>query len=516
MQRRDLCKWTVAAGLTGLNNAQAAAAGETAELHAAGAAELGRRMTEGKLDAATLAQACLGRIGAIDRGGPALRAVLALNPEAGAIAAELDGERQAGKVRGPLHGIPVLLKDNIATGDRMATTMGSLALEGVRCRSDAALVTRLRAAGAVILGKSNLSEWCNARSFNSIAGWSAVGGLTRNPYALDRVCGGSSSGSAAAVAAGLVPLAVGTETDGSIVCPASICGLVGVKPTVGWTSREGMLMISEQQDTAGPLARSVHDAALLLDALATSPQATRTADSLRPDALRGKRLGIATEFLVRDPATRAVFAQALAVLRARGATLVEVQIPHRDRYGESAFLLMMHGLKVHLEAWLAGYAIDAPIRNLADVIAFNKRQAPREMALFGQEVMEKIQSRAPMSASEVQRALAQVRRYAAHDGIDAILGREKLHALIGTTSVPGWPSDPARRPRPDGGFTSPAAAAGYPHVTVPAGHVGELPVGLSFVGTAWTEANLMSMAFDFEQATRARRAPRFWRSPTAA
>lgn len=333
-----------------------------------------------------------------------------------------------------------------------------------------------------------------------------MGGLTRNPYVLDRVCGGSSSGSGAAVSAGLAPLAIGTETDGSVVCPASICGLVGVKPTVGWSGRDGMLMVSEIQDAAGPLARSVLDAALLLDALATTP---RIAAGLKPGALRGKRLGIATEYLVRDPATRSVFAKALGVLKERGATLVEVEIPNRDRYGESAWMLMVHGFKVNLEAWLAEYAIDAPIRNLADVIAFNKAQAAREMPLFGQEILEKFQARALMSSNAIQRAQANVKRYAAEDGIDAVLKKERLDALIGTTSVPGWFSDPVRRPHPDGGFTTPAAAAGYPHVTVPMGHVGHLPVGLSFVGTAWSEAGLMSMAYDFEQATLARRLPEF-------
>ena len=510
MERRDFICGAVAAGANAVSPSWAAGP----DLQQATVAELSGRIAAGSLDAATLTAVCLDRIKAVNEDGPMLRAILAVNAEAGAIAAALDRERRRGEPPGPLHGIPIVLKDNIATGDTMPTTMGSLALDGVRCRRDAPLVQRLRAAGAVILGKSNLSEWCNARSFNSIAGWSGKGGLTRNPYVLDRVCGGSSSGSAAAVAAGLVPLAIGTETDGSIVCPASICGLVGVKPTVGWSSQAGILTISDAQDAAGPLARSVHDAAWLLDVMASAPQARPVAAQLRGDSLRGKRLGIATEYLVRDTATRAAFAQALDVLKARGATLVEVRIPNRDRYGESGWQLMVHGLKANLQAWLADYPIEPPIRNLADVIAFNKANAAREMPQFGQEVLEKIESRALMSADAVQRARATLQRYAAIGGIDAILQKEKLDALIGTTSIPGWPSDPARRPRPDSGFTSPAASAGHPHVTVPAGHVGMLPVGLSFVGTAWSEAELMSMAYDFEQATQARRAPRFMPAQT--
>lgn len=505
MERRDFIQMAVAACAHTAAPSRAAAP----DPQQASVAQLCSQIADGSLDAATLTAACLDRIKAIDQAGPMLRAVLTVNPEAGAIAAALDGKRRRGEPLGPLHGIPVVLKDNIATGDTMPTTVGSLALDGVRCSRDAALVQRLRAAGAVILGKSNLSEWCNARSFNSIAGWSGKGGLTRNPHALDRVCGGSSSGSAAAVAAGLVPLAIGTETDGSIVCPASICGLVGVKPTVGWSSLAGVLTISDAQDAAGPLARSVHDAALLLDAMASAPEARPVAAQLRSGSLRGRRLGIATEYLVRDAATRAVFAQALDVLKARGATLVEVRIPNRDRYGDSGMQLMVHGLKANLAAWLAEYPVEPPIRNLADVIAFNKAHAAREMAHFGQEVLEAIESRALMSADAVQRARATLRRYAATEGMDAVLQKERLDALVGTTSIPGWPSDPARRQRPDNGFTSPAAAAGYPHVTVPAGHVGLLPVGLSFVGTAWSEAELMAMAYDFEQATQARRAPRF-------
>jgi amidase len=505
MERREFIQGTVAAGAHALSPGWAAGP----DLQQASVAELCSRIADGSLQASALTAACLARIRAIDQDGPALRALITVNPEAGAIAAALDGQHRRGEPLGKLHGIPIVLKDNIATADAMPTTMGSLALEGVRCHHDAALVQRLRAAGAVILGKSNLSEWCNARSFDAIAGWSGMGGLTRNPFVLDRVCGGSSSGSAAAVAAGLVPLAIGTETDGSIVCPASICGLVGVKPTVGWCSLAGILTISDAQDAAGPLARSVHDAALLLDAMASAAQARPVAAQLKSGSLQGKRLGIATEYLVRDSATRAVFAQALKLLQARGATLVEVRIPNRDRHGESGWQLMMHGLKANLQSWLADYPIAPPIRSLADVIAFNKANAAREMPLFGQEVLEKIEARALMSADAVQRARATLQRHAAIEGIDAVLQKEKLDALIGTTSIPGWLSDPARRTRPDSGFTSPAAAAGYPHVTVPAGQVGLLPVGLSFVGTAWSEPQLMSMAYEFEQAVQARRTAAF-------
>jgi amidase len=471
---------------------------------------LARRVASGKLSAATLSADCLARIDAIDRNGPALRSVLAVNPDAAALAVALDREQAQGKLRGPLHGLPLLIKDSIATGDRMPTTMGSLALEGIRARRDAVLVQRLRAAGALVIGKSNLTEWCNARSSNSIAGWSALGGLTRNPHVLDRVCGGSSSGSAAAVAAGLVPLGVGTESDGSIVCPASICGVVGVKPTLGMVSQDGMLVFSAIQDCAGPIARSVRDAALLLEAMAEPQHAlVGLAGKLERGALRGRRLGIAKDYLVRHEGTRRVFAQAVDRLAALGATIVEVSIPNRDRYGESSWHLLVHGVKTNVPGWLAEFALHAPIRDLPDLIAFNRSHADRELALFGQEVLEKMHAQQLPGEAVRVRAIAACRRYAGEEGIDAALKAQRLDALIAPTSIPGWHSDPARRPKRDNSFTSPAAVAGYPHVTVPMGAVGRLPVGISFVGTAWSEALLMSLAYDFEQASQARRAPEF-------
>jgi amidase len=510
MQRRDLIRWGMAAGLAAPSAWASALAAEPPALAERDALDLARQMGQGQLDVQALLAACLQRIDTLDRAGPALRSILCVHPKAGELAAKLDRERKAGKAAGLLHGLPLVIKDSIATSDGMPTTAGSLALEGVRGRRDAALVQRLRAHGALILGKSNLSEWCNLRSFNSTAGWSAVGGLTRNPHALDRVCGGSSSGSAAAVAAGLVPLAVGTETDGSIVCPASICGVVGIKPTVGMVSQAGMFTISTIQDTAGPLARTVRDAALLLEAMAEPERAPRGLwQQLERGALRGKRLGIATEYVVRDRATRAVFEQALARLKELGAVVVEVDIPNRHRYGESSWKLMAHGVTTHLPLWLADYLPDAPIRNLRDLVAFNKQHAARELGLFGQETLEKLQGRAPMDEADHARAVANCRRFAGEEGIDAVLRAERLDALIAPTSIPGWPSDPARRPKRDGGFTSPAAVAGYPHVTVPMGAVGRLPVGLSFVGTAWSEPALLALAYDFEQATLARRAPQF-------
>ena len=499
MERRDLLKWTFA---TGLLAPAPALARDSAPIQWLDVDALQLHMADARLTSASLASACLERVRALDQNGPALRSILQINPDTAVLAAALDGERRGGKLRGPLHGIPLVIKDCIATGDRMPTTMGSLALAGIRASRDAALVTRLREAGAVVLGKSNLTEWCNGRSFNSIAGWSAVGGLTRNPHDLERVCGGSSSGSAAAVAAGLVPLAVGTESEGSIVCPASICGVVGVKPTVGLISRSGMLVFSEVQDTPGPIARSVRDAAHLLEALA-EPRAGRApyANGLREGALEGKRLGVAPEFLVRDAQSRALFERAVAVLKARGATLVEVSIPNTDRYGEPAWRLLVHGFKQNLAAWLQDYAPAATVRSLADVIAFNKANAAQEMALFGQEMLVKMESKPLLEAKVYQDALDTVRRYAGREGLGAVLAEHKLDALIGITSIPGWQSDPKRRPASGASLVGPAAAAGYPHVTVPAGTINGMPVGLSFVGGAWREAELLALAYDFEQAS---------------
>ncbi len=521
MDRRDFVRLGLAAGSTAAlaQTARAAVAAGDAILEA-GVREQQATLQAGKLTAVGLAQRYLARIAAIDKAGPRLNAVIELNPDALAIAADLDRERKDGKVRGPLHGIPVLLKDNIATADRMSTSAGSLALDGVRASRDAFVAQRLRAAGAVILGKTNLSEWANMRSTHSTSGWSGRGGQTRNPYALDRNPSGSSSGSGAAMAASLATLAVGTETDGSIVSPASTCGIVGVKPTLGLVSRSGIIPIAHSQDTAGPMTRSVADAALLLAALAgADPQDGATAASrgkpadfaaaLRSDGLQGKRIGVARNFFGSSTAVDAVVEAELAVLKAQGAVLVDVQVPNTDKYGDSELAVLLAEFRPDLEAWLAAYAPHAPVRTMADVIAFNEKQAARELRFFGQEHLVAAQGKPGLDDQAYRAALANNHRYARGEGIDQVLRAEKLDALVAPTGGVAWLTDYINGDHYGGSFSSPAAVAGYPHVTVPAGQVHGLPVGISFVGTAWSDAALIGMAYAYEQASRRRRAPAY-------
>ncbi len=481
------------------------------------------RMDAGRLTARTLAAACLARIEAIDRKGPRIASVIEVNPDALAIAAERDRERKAGQLRGPLHGIPVLLKDNIATRDRMSTSAGSLALANVPAPRDAFVVAQLREAGAVILGKTNLSEWANFRSTRSTSGWSARGGLTRNPYALDRSASGSSSGSAAAVAANLAPVAVGTETDGSITSPASKCGLVGIKPTVGLVSRDGIVPIAASQDTAGPMARTVADAAALLSVMAgPDPRdaATREAKFERDytrflvrDGLRGARIGVARDYVSGNDRVQAVFDRAVAQLKALGAQVVDpVELPPPSAYEDAEFEVLLHEFKAGLAAYLAEFASSAPIRNVADLIAFNERERAREMPHFGQELLVMAEARGGLDSPVYREALAKGRRATRDEGIDKALAEHKLDALVAPTGGPAWLIDLVNGDSHSGGFTSPAAVAGYPHVTVPMGEVSGLPVGLSFVGGAWSEPTLLRLAYAFEQATHHRRAPAFARS----
>ncbi|MCS0612199.1 amidase [Massilia kyonggiensis] len=518
MDRRDFVRLGLAAS---------AAAGVTApvagkELDAvldAGVREQQALMETGKLTAKTLAHRYLARIAAVDRAGPRLNAVIELNPDAVRIATDLDRERKAGKVRGPLHGIPVLLKDNIATGDKMSTSAGSLALDGVRAARDAFVAARLRTAGAVILGKTNLSEWANMRSTHSVSGWSGRGGQTRNPYALDRNTSGSSSGSGAAMAAALATLAIGTETDGSIVSPASICGIVGIKPTLGLVSRSGIIPIAHSQDTAGPMTRTVADAALLLAAIAgadpddaaTGTMQGKPADyaaALRTDGLRGRRIGVARNFF-NNPAVNAVIEAELAILSAQGATLVDVQVPNVDKYGDTELEVLLSEFRPDLEAYLAVYAPHAPVKTMDDVIAFNDKHAARELRHFGQEHLIAAAARPGLDAKAYRDALANNHRYSREEGIDQILREEKLDALVAPTGGTGWLTDYINGDHDGPGFSSPAAVAGYPHVTVPAGFVHGLPVGLSFVGGAWSEAALIAMAYAYEQASQRRRAPTY-------
>jgi amidase len=516
--------------------ATAAATGPTAEggaasfpLAEATIDDLGRRMASGELTARRIAELYLERIAAVDRPQAERRttnAVVEVNPDALALADALDAERRAAGPRGPLHGIPVLLKDNLDTADRMQSTAGSLALVGVPRREDAFAAARLRAAGALVMGKANLSEWANFRSTRSVSGWSGRGGQTRNPYALDRSPCGSSSGSAAAVAADLAVVAVGTETDGSIVCPASICGIVGLKPTVGLVSRRGITPISRSQDTAGPMARTVRDAAHLLTALAgVDPGDAATAAAAGKIAadyttflgvdLRGVRLGVARNHFGFDPKVDALMEQALEVLRGLGAELVDpANLPHAGEYDEAEYEVLLYEFKADLEAYLAGLGPECPVRTLADLIAWNEKHASEELALFGQEIFALAAAKGPLTETAYLEALAKCRRLSREEGIDAILDGQRLDALVAPSNAPAWLIDPVRGDHYGGGSSSPAAVAGYPSITVPCGFAWELPVGITFYGRAWSEGVLLGIAHAFEQATRARRAPRFLASVT--
>ncbi len=484
--------------------------------------DLQNRMRLGTLSSRELTAAYLQRIAEIDEGGPGLSAVLEINPDAMRLAAQSDWERQAGRVRGPLHGIPVLLKDNIATADRMATTAGSLALVGAWPARDAALVARLREAGAVLLGKTNLSEWANFRSPASLNGWSARRGLTHNPYALDRSASGSSSGSAVAVAANLCVVAVGTETDGSIMSPASVNGIVGIKPTVGLVSRAGLIPISRSQDTAGPMARTVRDAALLLGVLAGPDRedaatlrrpagwAADFSQPLAPGGLQGARLGVVRGPFGFHPRMQVLLTALVAELRAAGAELVDpVEFPAAAQLEQAEEEVLLYEFKDGLNRYLAGLGRTSAVKSLADVIAFNRRQADREMAYFGQELLERAQAQGPLTEPAYAAARATCLRLARTEGIDAVMAVHRLDALVAITNGPAWPSDPVNGDPFTGSSATLAAVAGYPSVTVPATAVAGLPVGLSFFGRAWSEPALLRLAVDFEQRTRARREPQF-------
>lgn len=486
--------------------------------------ELQGQMASGQTTARAVTQGYLERIEALDRNGPRVNAVIEINPEALAIAEALDAERAAGKLRGPLHGIPVLLKDNIDTGDRMQTTSGSLALEGTPARRDAFIVRRLRAVGAVILGKANLSEWANFRGKHSVSGWSSRGGLTHNPYALDRSACGSSSGSAAAVAASFCAAALGTETDGSIICPAQTNGIVGLKPTLGLLSRSGIVPIAHSQDTAGPMARTVTDAALLLGALTgIDPRDPVTRLSrghahrnytgfLEPGGLTDARIGVARKMAGTDPRVLAVFEGCVGVLRQQGAVVVDpAEVPNFDVFGPTELEVLYCEFKAGLNAYLAGRGRTTHVRTLEDVIRFNDEHKGRMMPYFGQERMRLAQEKGPLSSRKYRQALARNRRLTRREGIDAVMRKHRLDALVVPSGGPAWLIDLANGdPHSwDMESTSPAAVAGYPHLTVPAGHIFGLPVGLSFFGRAWSEPTLLRLGFAFEQATRVRLPPRF-------
>ena len=468
-------------------------------------AELAAAQAQGRVTSLQLVDAYLPRIARIDRAGPALHSVLAINPEARTRARELDRERAARHLRGPLHGIPLLIKDNIETADPMPTTAGSLALAANRGGRDAPLVARLRAAGAVILGKTNLSEWANIRSSNLVSGWSAVGGQTRNPYALDRSPCGSSSGSAAAVAASLAAAAIGTETDGSIACPASMNGLVGIKPTVGLVSRAHVVPISHSQDTPGPIAHTVGDAALLLAVMSgTDPldPATRDADAHKAGAnsfgsdtgVSGLRIGLLPAGNAL-PAVKALLAAAARRLSAAGATVIDVESPaDQDRLGDLELTVLLTELKADLDAYLATTPPTVTARTLADVIAFNREQAKAEMPLFEQDLFERAEATAGLQDPAYVQALAESRRLAARDGLDRIFANNHLQALIGFTEGPAFPIDPFNGDAINSsGPGNLPAIAGYPHLTVPMGLVKGLPVGLSVIGPAWSDAAVLAL-----------------------
>jgi amidase len=492
------------------------------ELEEATIETLQQGMTEGRYTARRIAQLYLDRIAELDRQGPLIRSVIELNPDALTIADTLDAERTARGSRGPLHGIPVLLKDNIDTADRMATSAGSLALASSIAGQDSTVARRLREAGAVILGKTNLSEWANFRSTHSSSGWSGRGGQTRNPYVLDRNPCGSSSGSGAAIAANFAAIAVGTETDGSIVCPANNCGLVGIKPTVGLVSRAGIIPISATQDTAGPMTRTVTDAAHLLTALqggderdpATRVLATRPrqdfAAALVPGGLRGARLGVARNFFGFSPAVDAQLEEALSALKAEGAVLVDpANFPTAGQFDDAEFDVLLFEFKDGLNAYLAGLGPQARYKTLADLIAFNEREKEREMPFFGQEIFLRAQEKGPLTTPAYRNALARCRRLSRRQGIDALVAKHRLDAIIAPTGGHAWTTDHLNGDHFTGGSSTPAAVAGYPAITVPAGAVAGLPIGLSFFGPAWTESKLIRLAFGFEQATRHRRPPSF-------
>jgi amidase len=476
----------------------------------------------GRWTARRLVELYLERIEATNLRGPELRALIETNPDALEIADRLDAERREGRARGPLHGIPILLKDNFDTADRTTTTAGSLALEGSVPGADAFVAARLRAAGAVLLGKANLSEWANFRSTRSSSGWSARGGQCRNPYVLSRNPCGSSSGSGVAVSASLAAAALGTETDGSVVCPSHACGIVGVKPTVGLVSRTGIIPISHTQDTAGPMARTVTDAAILLGAMAgVDPEDPATAGSaaggradytsiLDPGALKGARIGVARGYAGFHEKVDGLLEDALAAMRGGGAEIVDPADPGSIReMGEPEWEVLLYEFKADLDAYLARLGPGAPVRSLAEIIAFNERNAEQEMPWFGQEIFLLAQEKGPLTEKAYLDARAAARRLARERGIDGVMDRHGLDALVAPTGGPAWVTDLVNGDHFGGSSSEPAAIAGYPNVTVPAGFVHGLPVGISFFGRAWSEPVLLRLAYAFEQSTRHRARPRF-------
>lgn len=531
LSRRHLLKTALASGVVAAAFPSLMRQGESpalrfdikpSELDEITVAELQDGMKTGKYTARSIAEQYLARIDDIDKKGPTLRSVIELNPDALKIADELDKERRERGPRGPMHGIPVVIKDNIDTADRMMTTAGSLALVGSKPPEDSFLVRQLRKAGAVILGKSNLSEWANIRSSHSTSGWSGRGGLTRNPYALDRNTSGSSSGSVVAVSANLSAVAVGTETDGSIVSPSSLNGIVGIKPTVGLVSRTGVIPISHSQDTAGPMGRTVRDAATLLGALVgvdPEDKASRRSKGkfftdytrfLDATGLKGARIGVARNYFGFHEGVDVVIKNALEVLKSSGAILIDpVEIKSLGKLGNAEEIVLEYELKADMKAYLDRLGPDAPMHTLEDIIKFNEEYKDTEMPYFGQDLFMKAQARGPLTSKEYLDALEKCRRLVRKEGIDSVMNKHRLDALVAPTDSPAWMTDLVDGDHFLGGSSSAAAVAGYPSITVPAGFVFGLPIGISFFGRAWSESKLIKLAYSFEQATKVRKPPEF-------
>jgi amidase len=538
MNRRTFVRNSVAGGVGLASVSISTAAKDAARTSTAGIAppafeldeltisDLQNGMASGKYTAHSLAKKYLDRIDDVDKHGPAISSVIELNPDALSIASDLDKERNAKGPRGPLHGIPVLIKDNIDTHDRMTTTAGSLALGGSIPLQDSSVARKLREAGAVILGKTNLSEWANFRSSHSSSGWSGRGGQTKNPYVLDRNPCGSSSGTGAGISANLSAIGVGTETDGSVVCPSSANSLVGIKPTVGLISRAGIIPISHNQDTAGPMCRTVTDAAILLGALAgmdARDDATKASAGklfadytkfLDANSLKGARIGVHRKGFGFNDAVDKLMGDCIDIMKRRGAIIVDpADIPTQGKFDDSELEVLLYEFKAGLNSYLASLGSGAPVKSLKEIIDFNEQYRDREMPHFGQDLFTKAQAKGPLTDKAYRDALAKDQRMSRKEGIDLVMSKNKLDAMITPTGGPAWTTDWINGDHFTGGYSTASAVAGYPHITVPAGYVFGLPVGISFFGRAWSEPTLIKLAYAFEQATKARRTPAFL--PTA-
>ncbi|MBK7708239.1 MAG: amidase [Acidobacteria bacterium] len=517
MKRREFVSLG-AIGAAGLMIGRKASAAAVVEFEETTVAALQQGMGAGRFSSADLVRGYSARIAEIDK---KTNSMIEMNPDAPAIAAQMDAERKSGKVRGPLHGIPVVIKDNIDTADRMKTTAGSLALlDAPAPKEDAFIARKLREAGAVILGKTNLSEWANFRSGQSSSGWSGRGGQTRNPYVLDRTPCGSSSGSGAAIAANLAAIAIGTETDGSIVCPASINGIVGIKPTLGLVSRSGIIPIAHSQDTAGPMCRTVADAAAVLSAIVgTDPNDSITSQAskgskdytqfLKKDGLKGKKIGVMRQYFGTNPRLDKLMETQLQALKDGGAEVVDIMIPTLEKFGDAEYEVLLYEFKADLNKYLA--ARGGAHRSLADLIKFNESNAAKEMPYFGQDIMLKAEEKGDLETRAYRLALLQSKVLTQDQGIDAVMDKEKLHAIVAPSNSPPWLIDLVNGDSPTSyvGSSSLAAVSGYPNITVPAGFIAELPIGISFFGRAFSEPLLIEIAYGYEQLTTARRKPKF-------